>query len=80
MPPIDRISVWFMHWHGRELDDAIAFVEGYGDDRRTKPVERYEIDVRYKNGDVVRGEFKDKDSAMDFLWGYQPVVHGTTSP
>jgi hypothetical protein len=41
------------------------------------PIERYEIEVRYNNGDVVRGQFKDKSTAIDFLRGYQPVLPAT---
>jgi hypothetical protein len=73
---IERIIILALHGQSREvttIDDAIRFIEGYDEHGRAKPVERYEIDVRYNNGDVVRGQFKDKSTAIDFLHGYQPV-------
>lgn len=59
------------------IADAIRFIEGYAGDGSTMPVERYEIDVRYNNGDVVRGQFRDKSAAIEFLRGYQPVLPTT---
>ena len=74
---IERIIILALHGQAREvttIDDAIRFVEGYEEDGRGKPIERYEIEVRYNNGDVVRGQFKDKAAAVEFLRGYQPVL------
>lgn len=73
MPPIERISVWYMHWQGRELNDTIAFIEGH-DEAAEKPIQRYEIEVRYNDGNVVRGEFKEKEAAIDFLRIHQTVL------
>ncbi|HUE72137.1 MAG TPA: hypothetical protein VMP01_14735 [Pirellulaceae bacterium] len=55
-------------------DDAIQFIERYSDDGRKKPIDRYEIEVRYNNGDSIHAKFKDKVSAIEFLRSYQPVV------
>lgn len=74
---IERIVILALHGEAREvttIDDAIHFIEGYDDNGSAKPVERYEIDVRYNNGDVVHGQFKDKSAAIEFLRGYQPVL------
>lgn len=74
---IERIVILALHGQAREvatIDDAVAFIEGYADEGRGKPIERYEIEVRYNNGNVVRGAFKDKEAAIDFLRGYQPVL------
>jgi len=73
---IDRIVILALHGKSQEvttISDAISFVETYGEDGRSKPVERFEIEVRYNNGDVVTGSFKQKDDAIEFLRGYQPV-------
>jgi hypothetical protein len=43
-------------------------------------VERYEVEVRYNNGDEVRGQFRDKSAAIEFLRGYQPVLPTTEEP
>ncbi len=57
----------------RLLDDAIKFIDEYKDDGRKKPIDRYEIEVRYNNGDSIQGNFKDKSTAIEFLKTYQPV-------
>jgi hypothetical protein len=77
---IDRIVILALHGQAREVttvEDAIRFIEGYNDEGHRMPIERYEIEVRYNNGDVVRGQFKDKSTAIDFLRGYQPVLPAT---
>lgn len=73
---IERIVVLALHGEAREVrsvDDAIQFIEGYDEDGLGKPVERYEIEVRYNNGDLVHGQFKDKIRAIDFLQSYQSI-------
>ena len=35
--------------------------------------ERFEVQIRFNNGDEVTGRFHDKDSAIEFLSNYQPV-------
>ena len=32
---------------------------------------RYEVEVRYSNGDNIKGEFEDKGNAIKFLNTYQ---------
>jgi hypothetical protein len=74
---IDRIIVLPLHGMLRELlnvGDAIAYVEGYNHDGGGTPVERYEIIVRYNNGNKVEGQFKDKASAVAFLTSFAPVT------
>ena len=51
--------------------DAIRFIESYQDDGQSKPIDRYEIQVRYSNGDLISGTFRDKNSAIEFLRTYQ---------
>jgi hypothetical protein len=73
---IERIVILALHGQAREvitIDDAVRFIEAYEDDGCGKPVERYEIEVRYNNGDVVRASFKEKIDAIEFLRGYQPI-------
>lgn len=74
---IERIIVLPLHGSTTELktvDEAISFIKKYGEKASDKPVERYEIQVRYNNGNIVEGKFKDKDSAIEFLRAYQPVL------
>ena len=48
------------------MADAIAFVESYGS-KSVPSFTRYEIGVRYSNGDEIRGQFHDKTTALAFL-------------
>lgn len=78
LPPrqIERIIILALHGNVHEtltIDDAIKFIRGYANDGRTKPIDRYEIEVRYNNGDSIHGNFKDKDAAVEFLKAYQPI-------
>lgn len=54
--------------------EALQFVEGYAEDGRAKPVERYDIEVRYNNGNRIAGSFGDKAGAVEFLSGFLPVA------
>jgi hypothetical protein len=59
--------------HGRPqqiatIAEAIDYLQSYEDSQpTTAPVLRYEIDVRYNNGDVIHGIFQDKNAAITFL-------------
>jgi hypothetical protein len=73
---IDRIVILALHGQSQEvvtIGDAIQFIESYAGDDRAKPIERFEIQVRYNNGDIVSGSFRDKEGAIEFLKSYQPV-------
>ena len=41
---------------------------------RLKPVAKYEIQIRYNNGDSIKGEFVEKEGAVAFLRTYQPLL------
>lgn len=74
---IERIVIIALHGALHEVtsvDDAIQFIENYEDDGRKKPIDRYEIEVRYNNGDSIHGKFKNKASALTFLTSYQPIL------
>ncbi len=73
---IDRVIILALHGITQEvmtITDAIKFIESYDDDGKPGPFERFEIQVRYNNGDIVEGRFKEKDTAIEFLRTYQPV-------
>ncbi len=70
---IERVIVLALHGTVHEaltIRDAINFIQGYADDGRSKPIDRYEIEVRYNNGDSIHGNFKDKNTAVEFLKSY----------
>lgn len=73
---IERIIVLPLHGNTAELttvDDAIKFIKKYSETASDLQIERYEIQVRYNNGNIIEGKFKDKPSAIEFLLAYQPV-------
>jgi hypothetical protein len=51
----------------RNVVEAIAFIEGCDETRFAPSFVRYEIGIRYNNGDEVRGQFQDKGTAISFL-------------
>jgi hypothetical protein len=74
---IERIVVLPLHGIPRDLstiDEAIAFVQNYVEGAEIEPFARYEIQVRYNNGNLIEGTFGDKASAIEFLRTYQPVL------
>lgn len=68
---VERIIVLPLHGEPHvtaDIDRAIAFVSNYADAGGTAAsVSRYEIEVRYSNGAVVRGSFPSKPEAVAFL-------------
>ncbi len=65
-----------LHGLVRELttiDDAVAFIMSYNDQHGSGAVHRYEILIRYNNGDKIEATFKDKDQAIQHLRSYQPL-------
>jgi len=51
------------------LAEAIASIESFDKSKPEGPLARYEVGVRYSNGDEVRGHFQDKTTAVVFLRG-----------
>ena len=76
---VDRVVVLPLHgspYTWESVDAAVAFIAGYDEtDSGLKPVAKYEIQVRYNNGDSVKGDFVDKASAVSFLRSYLPPLH-----
>lgn len=73
---IERITVLPLHGTSTDLPtivDAIKFIESYGETSSKLPISRYEIRIRYNNGDLVEGTFHDKADAIGFLDSYAPV-------
>ena len=51
----------------RTPDEAIRFVEVYLPTNDDLPVVRYEVQIRYDNGDKAEGAFNSKEGAIEFL-------------
>jgi hypothetical protein len=50
------------------ISDAITFVENYIEDGlREGNFRKYEIIVRYSNGDKIEASFQNKEKAVSFL-------------
>lgn len=67
-------SVYVLPLHGAacklgDVAEAIAFIESYDECKPVASLIRYEVGVRYSNGDEVRGQFKYKITAIAFLRG-----------
>ncbi len=63
------------------IQEAVGFIDGYDEAAIAGPIVKYEIVIRYDNGDKIDGEFHDKAAAVDFLQAYQtgnwtPAVEG----
>ena len=57
----------------KSVDEAIEFLASHAGDGIRKPLDRYEIEVRYNNGNVIAGKFRHKDDAVAFLRQYLPT-------
>ena len=51
--------------------DAVRFVTEYDESAPVSTFKRYELNIRYSNGDEVRGEFQGQDRAIEFLWSFE---------
>ncbi len=72
---IERVAVLPLHGVGRELttlDEAIAFIANYDECNAPMQLQRYEIQIRYSNGDAIDARFVAKSDAIAFLDGYRP--------
>lgn len=68
------VSVYVLPLHGvvQELATpraAITFLEQHDLAEKVQEFVRYEVGVRYSNGDEIRGQFQSKVSAIEFLTG-----------
>lgn len=71
---IEVIRVLPLHgkyYDSKTLQDAISFINSY-DAPGAVEVVRYEIEVRYNNGDRIQGQFSAKDEAIRFLRSFEP--------
>lgn len=72
---VDRIVILPLHGSKQELtsvDSAIEMIQSY-DEKTSAPdsFRRYEILIRFNNGNEINGKFNDKKAAIDFLAAYR---------
>ncbi len=53
------------------VQEAVTFIDSYDEAAAAGPLVKYEILIRYDNGDKIDGEFHDKVAAVEFLQAYQ---------
>jgi len=57
------------------VDGAMKCVRAYDErTRAARPLARYEIQVRYNNGDTISGVFGGKEDALGFLQSFRPPL------
>ena len=64
------ITVSVLHGEPREVpsvQDAITYIERYRVDGANQPILKYELHVRYNNGDTISAVFDGKKEAVSFL-------------
>ena len=55
----------------RSIEDAVRFVSEHDPSAPVSGFVRYEMNIRYSNGDEVRGAFREKDRAVAFLRSFE---------
>lgn len=58
----------------KTIAEGIEFIESYQNQEALPPVVKYEISIIYNTGDRIHGQFTDKQSALEFLHIYQPLI------
>lgn len=70
---IERVVVLVLHGAPREVESveaAIRFLDQEPNVDVRLPIARFEIEIRFNNGNVIRGSFQDRSSAVEFLRQY----------
>ncbi|MGI8502686.1 MAG: hypothetical protein ACR2LR_16355 [Hassallia sp.] len=68
---IQQVNVIVLHGLSQQvatIENAIEYIHNYLDTQSTSaPALKYEIDIRYNNGDVIHAIFQNKTEALKFL-------------
>lgn len=68
---VQGVTVIILHGLSQQIahvEDAIGYIQNYQDNLSTiAPVLKYEIDIRYNNGDIIQAIFQSKIEAIKFL-------------
>lgn len=73
---IEKIRLLPLYGNVYEFDsivDAVNYLECYRTEGRDYPLCRFEIEIRYSNGDILNDSFTDKEMIIKFLNTYVPV-------
>jgi hypothetical protein len=71
-------SIFVLPLHGESMEfasveAALSSIEAFDERSGGMNFIRYEIEVRYDNGNTIRGGFNNKESAIEFLTMYKPL-------
>lgn len=67
---VERVSITPLFGDGQTMTtiaDAIAFVETHDQKAASRTFQKYEVSVKFSNGDVIEGRFAKKAKAVEFL-------------
>ncbi|MCL4258597.1 MAG: hypothetical protein KJZ53_08730 [Anaerolineales bacterium] len=67
---VERIRIYSLHSDEASFSnaaDAINYISNYTEEQVAKPFQKYELIVRYTNGDSISGVFSAKNDAVVFL-------------
>lgn len=71
---VDQVFILPLHskeFHSNTVSEAIDLLNRYTDSGDSLPVVRYEIIIRYNNGDRIEASFHNKENAVGFLLNYK---------
>ena len=75
MRQVQQITIWPLSGRSHQFDSvarAVKFIDDNDENAPSSNFVRYEIEIRFSNGDDVRGRFRDKTGAAEFLRSYAP--------
>lgn len=68
---VQEVSVIVLHGLSQQsatIENAIEYIQNYPDNQPTLALAlKYEVDIRYNNGDLIRAIFQNKTEALKFL-------------
>jgi hypothetical protein len=59
-------------FNGNSIEEAIEFIEKYNEFPQLEVFVRYEVEIRFMNGDSAKGNYQDKERAIEFFRLHQP--------
>ncbi|PRX38500.1 hypothetical protein CLV97_1562 [Planifilum fimeticola] len=71
---IELVHILPLHGEAVEcesVEQAVQFIQKYDKSGSSAPIVKYEIRIRYNNGDKIEAQFESKESAIQFLRSYQ---------
>lgn len=71
---INGIRIIPLHGSAKDcvsVQDAIGFVTAYDEAAPTGPLVKYEVIIKYDNGDKIEGQFQDRATTIEFLSAYK---------